>query len=146
MKFILFLILIPTISFAKNDSAELIDRISSHKDSLEETIPLTPYKTEEHLKIKNYFESLKEETRLLKVSSKRLRRFNTYLLKQDLPLICESIFLSRERWRILINNCTKNRFFLCSEEVRSYEKAKEGFKEALSPEVQVKLREIGSCL
>lgn len=145
MKLFLFLFLIPTFSFANSDAIAVIERISSAREALIETIPMTPYKTEEHSTIKKYFETLKEEGRLLSGNSKKLRRFNTYLLGQDLPSLCESLFLSKEKWNTLINNCTKNRFFLCSEEVRSYEKTKEEFKKVLSPEVQTKLQEQESC-
>lgn len=142
----LLLLLIPLHSFANTESITLLNKISSEKASLENIISVTPYKIEEHKVIKKYFEGIKEQSNLLQQNTKKLRRFNTYLAEQDLQLICDDIFLSKEKWNLLLNNCTKNRFFLCSEEVRAYEQIKDDFKKVLSLEIQNRLKEDPSCL
>lgn len=144
MKFFILTIFISTATLA-GDASVLLTNLATNKLELEKSILTVPYRNPEHLVIKNYFESLKEETAALAKEPKRLKRLNTYLLTLDPATLCSDLFIDQGSWETVVKNCTKNRFFLCSEEVKNYSELKSSFQSVLNNENQGRFKATPEC-
>lgn len=106
---------------------------------------LTPYRQEQFEALKVYFSELNQMALSLKNDSGLKDRFNVAVTQSDLNTVCAKAFLSRADWQLMIQRCTRNNFFLCAEEVRSYPETVTAMRAALAVEQQKRFDEAKSC-
>lgn len=106
---------------------------------------IIPYRTVQHQALKEYFTALTTKALELKSKPKYAAQFNLVLSKSDLSQLCEKVFLPKEEWRVIIQHCTRNRFFLCSEEVRAYPQAVSSLRELLTDTLKQRFDETAAC-
>ncbi|MEK6706347.1 MAG: hypothetical protein AABZ06_11215 [Bdellovibrionota bacterium] len=99
------------------------------REKADPLIDLIPYSREQQEAFRDYFTELEKVALRLKNDKKFTVSFNELFKKTtgasragvaDLKTICETILMPKERWLRLVSGCTKNGFFLCSEEVAHY--------------------------
>ena len=114
-----------TIVFSSNVLAQFnpsrrTEELAVSRGNLEIKMENTPYYGEEHATIKRYFTELQILIDELEENSRSLKRFNEYLREVGTVDFCSKALLENDRWSLLVKKCTKNNFFLCSEEVKLF--------------------------
>lgn len=147
MKIFLFLstLIISTNALAQLNPGPRTEELATFRGDLENKMDKTPYYGEEHTTIKRYFTELQELNEDLQNSSRYLRRFNNYIRDVGAETFCNEALLEQEKWTQLIKNCTKNNFFLCSEEVKLYPNIKEVLLNLLYEDVRKQMLAAKSC-
>ncbi len=133
MKAIIFLLLISMGSVYAQDISGSVSNITKLKGEALSTLGSTPYRAKEHQLIKDYFVGLMEFSVQARDNSKMNRRLNSYLASGDIAKFCSDILLDTKDWNQIKQNCTRNRFFLCSEEVNEFPEFKKTLSGSLSP-------------
>lgn len=144
-KLLLLLLAIANSSYAQSDIVNMVSDLSVLRVSTESTLTATPYKAKEHQAIKDYFVAVKEFAAQVKDNSRTNRRFNSYLEDQDMVKFCSEILINVENWNQIKANCTRNRFFLCAEDVIEFTDAKKTLAESLSTEIQQVFKNTPEC-
>ena len=86
-----------------------------------------PYRTEQHAAFKAYFGALARlAAQATSLQSGQTGAFN--------PSLCTTALISSAQWSELMQRCTRNRFFVCSEEVRAYPELIAALRSVLSGE------------
>ncbi|MBL7664288.1 MAG: hypothetical protein JNM93_04095 [Bacteriovoracaceae bacterium] len=63
------------------------------------------------------------------------RRFNNYLEEEGMAKFCSEFFINLKDWEQIKLNCTRNRYFLCTEDVNDYPESKTSLSKILSEEL-----------
>ena len=134
-KLLLLLLVIANSSYAQSDITEMVSDLSKLRLDTEATLTATPYRAKEHQTIKDYFVSMKEFAIQMRDNSRTNRRFNNYLASQDMAKFCSETLINVNDWNQIKTNCTRNRFFLCTEDVNEYPDSKKVLSETLSTEL-----------
>jgi hypothetical protein len=108
-------------------------------------IPNVPYRDTQHHAFKEYFSELNELRLALPQNDKFREGLNKALSQTNLNELCLKIFMKRETWEKLVTNCTKNRFFLCTEDVKTYPDFFNEFRNSLNTELQKKFDSTTAC-
>jgi len=127
------------------DIQNWVDHAGELRAKAEDQLPNTPYRRDQHGAFKSYFTELNNMALNLKTDEKLKRRYNEAAGQANLNDVCRKLFVPRSRWLTLMQNCRKNRFFLCAEEVRAYPTQVEGMRAALNAELQRKFDQAASC-
>lgn len=106
---------------------------------------VVPYRREQFVALKSYFKEINLLAISLKDDDRRTKKLNKVLKKKNLDEICAQILMDINDWRLITKRCSKNNFFLCSEEVRSYPEAILVIKKLLSQDLQKRFYQFGSC-
>ncbi|MBL7665626.1 MAG: hypothetical protein JNM93_10880 [Bacteriovoracaceae bacterium] len=132
MKILIILCILCGHAFAQSDIVQMISDTASLRIEAESIVGTTPYRATEHQIIKNYFVRIKDFVDQLKENARKKRRFNNYLESQEMSKFCSGIFIGVSDWEQIKIDCTRNRFFLCAEDVNEYNESKKIFFEILS--------------
>lgn len=139
---------VPGFAFGQGrvrESKQLLKLLEAKKEALMGQIDRTPYRGEQHASIKGYFENIVELNDSLSSDWRLAKRFNEVFSDLDLTSSCPKLWLDSDTFQRLIKNCTKNRFFLCSEKVRQYQNLREEFKKQLDDENKKRFEETKEC-
>lgn len=147
MKTILYLLMLTfvTSALAQEDVGSRSAKVASLKITLESVIDRGPYKDQQQNAIKAYFAELDSLIQDLSDYPKYLRKFNQYLRNTGIDPFCKSTILDLKRWSDLMNNCTKNGFFLCSEDVKNYPTTKLTLQKSLDDDNKTEMTKLPSC-
>lgn len=143
--FFLITVLIVGNAFAQTEIQTAITDIGKVKLEAEATLTATPYRAKEHQALKNYFVTLNSFALRTKADSRTNKRLNSHVTAQNMAKFCSSIFVSLNDWDQIIVNCTRNRFFLCTEDVLEYPKSKIILAESLSPDLSQIFKNTSEC-
>ena len=132
-------------AIAQQDVQSRSEKLSSLRTGLESIIDRQPYKMEEHSAIKDYFNELTLFAEDLETYPKYKKRFNQFLRSLGVEKFCSSILMDKTRWEALVRNCTKNNFFLCSEDVREYPTQKHSLAAALDNDLKSQYSSSAKC-
>lgn len=144
MKLLIFSLLFMTQAFAQTVDQQ-VEGIAKLKGSLESIIDQAPYQADQHIAIENYFKNLSALALEVKDFPKSRNRFNSLVARTGLDSFCSKVFVDQRRWLDLETNCTKNGFFLCAEEVRSFSASKNLLKDQLGKDLKIKFEATDSC-
>lgn len=151
IKMMLFLSLflsVPGFAFGQarvRESKKLLKLLEDKKETLMGQMDNLPYRGDQQAAIKGYFENIEELNISLSEDSRLSKRFNEVFAGLDLPTSCPKLWLDQDTYKQLIKNCTKNRYFLCSEKVREYQSLKEEFKKNLNDENIKRFEQAKEC-
>lgn len=81
-----------------------------------------PYGKNHFQTFKSYFVEMANMALALKEDTDRVESLNKALDEIDINTFCRKVFIDENTWDTVVLGCTKNRFFLCAEEVRAYPK------------------------
>ena len=127
------------------DVNKSVEQLKEAKIEIYKVVDQTPYKEAEQIKIKNYFLRLDELISEVKNRKRLVRKFNKSLKQADLNLFCSTSFIEKTFYSKLLSSCTKNRFFICADEVQGYENQIKAFKELLNEEMITQFNETEAC-
>lgn len=133
-------------SCAKTSETDRISKLASLKNNLQENMNKTPYRETQHIALKNYFRELAEFTLEMKDNVKLSTSVNTATEKFSIDKICEQTLVGYNTWNLIMKNCTKNDFFICSEEVRSYPLILSAFLSTLNENNKLKFQKSSNCI
>ncbi|MBI2521875.1 MAG: hypothetical protein HYV97_15775 [Bdellovibrio sp.] len=144
LPFILFII---GFSGCKEDVAlrDWIKKVDELRIKALEAMPQTPYQSEQHHAFRNYFGQIEQVTVQLVQSKDYKAAFNRAIAKVDLKDACGRVFLGHQDWQAILDNCTKNGLFICSEEVRVYSDLVVEIRKQLVPEQQKRFDQTPEC-
>ena len=151
MKVILHLsvfLAVPGFAFGQarvRESKQLLKLLETKKEALIGQVDSLPYRGDQQASIKGYFENIEELNGSLSDDWRLAKRFNEVFSTLDLPSSCPKLWLDQDTYKRLIKNCTKNRYFLCSEKVRQYQNLKDEFKKKLSEENIKRFEQTKKC-
>ncbi|MBI3019426.1 MAG: hypothetical protein HYY61_06005 [Deltaproteobacteria bacterium] len=120
----------------EGDIQKWIQKIEQRKISAQEERDHTPYGQKQQETLKAYFSEINQMVMTLKNEEKYVKPLNAVIEKNDLATLCSKILLLKEEWQTIMRHCTRNRFFLCAEEVRSYPQILSALKTTLNPKNQ----------
>lgn len=115
------------------------------KTKAEKESPKLPYRNRQHQAFKSYFAEIEKMALTLKADKGLAAKLSGAMERSDLGKICSQIFITKDAWRDLVRGCTKNRFFLCSEEVRAYPNMVSAMKESLNGKQQKRFDQTATC-
>lgn len=144
--FIVMLSLASATSYSQSEVVSMVANVSKLRLEAASTLKAVPYREKEHQAIKNYFVGLKGLISQLQSNSKTNRRFNDYLGSQDIAKVCMDILLSSSEWDQIKVNCTRNRYFLCAEDVNEYPDTKKTFALEIAPHLLEQFMNTPECL
>jgi hypothetical protein len=146
MKIVIFLIAIFSGNvFSQSDVTNIISPVIQKKIVAESTFNSTPYRQKEHQEIKDYFVSLSKLSEDALGSNKLNRRYNSYLRSVGIKKFCSDIFITKNDWEVMKANCTRNRFFLCSDDVLEYPTSKKSIGETLESDLKDEYSKATEC-
>lgn len=122
-----------------------VNSIKKARIEVESNIEQTPYQKIQQEVFKTYFSDMGEFINDMKESDRLVRRFQNYFSSNGVANSCKELFLDKSSWNELVKKCTKNRFFLCAEEVRAFSAYKEALKENLTPEMKEEFSKEALC-
>ena len=105
-----------------------------------------PYRSEQYKALQGYFKQLFEVTLEMSQNPKRVKQLNEALEDEDLGSVCSQILVPYSNWVEISGRCTKNRFFLCSEETRAYPEAVEVLRAKLSEKTRARFDQTETCI
>ncbi len=144
--FILFSFIIPILGCNEEEQIkQWLDEAGQLKIEAEKNISQAPYAKEQYQSFKGYFSKINQIPNTLSDEEKFRKPFNQFLSKNDLEALCKKVFIQKESWTALMRACTKNRFFLCAEEVRSYPAMIQAIKGFLNEENQKRFQGTTAC-
>ncbi|OGQ13651.1 MAG: hypothetical protein A3B70_07880 [Deltaproteobacteria bacterium RIFCSPHIGHO2_02_FULL_40_11] len=120
-------------------------KIEGLKIALQEEKDHTPYGQTQHETLKAYFSEINQMVLQLKNEEKYVNPLNSFIEKNNLEELCSKTLILKETWEDIMQNCTRNRFFLCAEEVRSYPDILLGFKNHLNAKNQETFDKTPAC-
>ena len=144
MKTLIVFLIFTGTAFAQSVDQQ-IDNLKQKRIAVESVIDATPYSADSHTIIEDYYKSMNNLALEIKDFPKSQKRFNNSVSKSGVDNFCKETFLDVRRWSDLKENCIKNGFFLCAEEVRSFDVMKESLKNALSPDSKKKFEASVAC-
>lgn len=106
---------------------------------------VTPYRQEQFEALKTYFSEINQMALSLKNDANLRDRFGGAVAQTDLNVVCGKVFLARTDWQVMMQRCTRNNFFLCAEEVRSYPETVAAMRAALAVEQQKRFDGAQDC-
>jgi hypothetical protein len=146
MKLALILLLVaPYCVFAQNIETYVKD-ISAAKKGVADSVLSTPYLKEQHGIFKNYFVELGGLAEDIRNMPKLAKKYDSYLRNVGLESFCSQIFLETLTWDVLLKNCTKNRFFLCANEVKGLPEYKKGLRDLMADDLKSEFDASLSCI
>jgi len=101
------------------DIQNWVENTSKLRLEAEKKAEEVPYRQPQHAALKAYFAELTKLSLALKNDEGFRKRFNDAASKTDLNQVCSKVFVTKTEWQLMMNRCTRNRFFLCAEEVRA---------------------------
>ncbi len=104
-----------------------------------------PYRQEQHQAFKAYFREINELALTVKGDPTIASRFNQEIAKADLALACGKVLMPKAEWQAIVTGCTRNRFFLCAEEVRAYPEMVQAIREVLSADQKARFDSTPAC-
>lgn len=104
-----------------------------------------PYQEEQQLAFKAYFGELQSMAVRLSGEPKLSDGLNKALSKLDLNEACARILIPRADWHQIVASCTRNSFFLCSEEIRFYPEIVASLQRWLTEENLKRFHEARNC-
>lgn len=111
------------LSSGCEDSQEVtkwIDATSQFKNEAIRQQQAHPFRQEQNAAFKAYFGQLTRMANLLREDVALTTQFNSAVAGLDWDNVCQKILMKNSDWQQIVDGCTKNRFFLCAEEVRAY--------------------------
>lgn len=146
MKITIFILAVFSFSaFAQSDVINMISPVIEKKAVAESTFNSTPYRQKEHQEIKDYFVALSNLSEDAVGSNKLNRRYNFYLRSVGVKKFCSDIFITKDDWETMKANCTRNRFFLCSDDVLEFPNAKKSIRETLENDLKDEFSKTSEC-
>ncbi|MEK6623323.1 MAG: hypothetical protein AABY86_00045 [Bdellovibrionota bacterium] len=124
---------------------ELIKKVDGLRAKAIEAMPQTPYQVEQHHALRDYFFEIEQITMQLVQSKDYRTAFNRAVAKIDLKDACARVFLGRPDWQFILDHCTKNGLFVCSEEVRVYADLVAEIRKQLIPAQQQRFDQTPEC-
>lgn len=118
----------------EDDVREWIEHTGALQTNVVRQVDSAPYRKEQHEAFKAYFSELAEMALLLKGEADAVKALNAVAQKSDLEDVCRKVLIPKATWQNMVQRCTKNRFFLCAEEVRAYPDMIAVLREKLSPD------------
>lgn len=115
------------------DIQNWVDNTAKLKLTAKRQGDVTPYRQEQYGALKAYFVELNQMALSLKNDATFKGRFDGAVAQSDLGEVCRRAFFTRVDWELVIQRCTRNNFFLCAEEVRSYPETVAAIRGSLSP-------------
>ncbi|MEK6579587.1 MAG: hypothetical protein AABZ55_10210 [Bdellovibrionota bacterium] len=134
--------------FGCNGDKELsnwVDATTLKRDTARIVSNQTPYREEQYIGLQNYFAELAKMAANLESNADLTEGLNTEIAKVNLAEVCGKILITKNESQTIIHHCTRNRFFLCSEEVRAYATIIQAFRSRLNTEQQKRFDETSDC-
>ena len=146
-KILLFLLLAFFVSGCNEKEAveNWIKNTDTLRTNAKKNAAIVPYRNEQHQILKAYFNEIIQMALAVKKDEKLIEALNEVVAESDLQKICPKILISRREWQAIIKNCTKNRYFLCSEEVRAYPDIVAAVRGLLNADHQSKFDKAEAC-
>lgn len=150
MKYLLlvFSLLIFTGISGCDETADIqgwVDNTSKIRLAALKQAEVTPYRNEQHKALKAYYAEINQMALALKNDSKFRERFNGAVAKANLKEVCSKVFVTNIQWQTMMTRCTRNRFFLCAEEVRAYPSLVAAMRDGLFADQQKRFDQADSC-
>lgn len=142
---VILIILFSQISFAQQEVGQRSVDLTKLRADLEGLLDKRSYSEEDHKTIKSYFSALNLFESDLNDYPKYRRRFNTYVRSVKVSSFCANTILDAARWKSLVKNCTKNDFFLCSDDVMTFTDTKKKFSEKLDADLKTEFDNSEKC-
>lgn len=143
--FLIFSCLMAFSAFGQQEINSRLSEIGQAKADLEGIIDTKPYRGPEHSVIKKYFTELKSLIEDLEAYPKYKRRFNSSVRSTGVEAFCGSLILDKARLTSLVRNCTKNSFFLCTEDVREVAKINQDLAATLDEDLKTQFENLAKC-
>jgi hypothetical protein len=145
MKIFSLIIFLAVSTASAQNMDSYVASIEKAKIEVESNIERTPYQKVHQDSFKAYFIELGSLVEDLDNSDKFKRRYQSFFETQGAKDFCKSLFLDKTRWNELVKKCTKNRFFLCAEEVKAFPAFKEAMRDRLTDEMKAEFSKEASC-
>ena len=146
MKFLLILLALFYAQFSFSQTIDpYVRSISLARLEVDSNVSMSPYQKIQHDIFKRYFIELGDFISDLDESDRLTKRLHAYIENEGMASFCTKMFLENVKWQELIRKCTKNRFFLCAEEVNSFKLHQESLKQRLTVELQEEFTRESTC-
>lgn len=146
MKFlIIFALLFSQIAFAQQEVGQRTSALEKNRADLEGLIDRRTYTEDDHKVMKTYFSSVNSFVADLGSYPRYVRRFNSYVRSVGVETFCGNVFLDLLRWKGLVSNCTKNGYFLCSDEVMTFSETKKKLSDKLETDLKGEFEKLEKC-
>lgn len=120
------LLLVGTVGCRDWEVLSRIDEIKELKASALTAVPKTPYREKQHEAIAAYFSAVVLEGVAILEEDWRVPLLNAWVAEvtdQERSQMCRDLFMDRAAYETLLRSCRRNRFFLCADEVQSFDEA-----------------------
>lgn len=127
------------------DLTTLINTTSQLRQEADRQAQIVPYREQQYVALKSYFAKIAEIGLALKDNPQAAKSFSDAISRQDMGSACAAVFMSKAAWQEIMDRCSKNRFFLCAEEVRAYPEVVSFVRERLTVDLQQRFDQTSAC-
>jgi len=122
-----------------------VSKVNPARAKVRTGMKVVPYQLQQQTDFKSYFGEIGTMAVRLTQDSDYAEGFNQGVAKSDLKVLCGKVFIERAEWETIVGNCTKNGFFLCSDEVKYYPDLVTALRKLLTPDLQRKFDSTPPC-
>lgn len=122
-----------------------VNKVNPLRVKVRNDLNVVPYQTQQQQDFRNYFVEIENMAVKLKQDPQYASAFNDAVSKMDLKDLCAKVFVVRTDWQVIMDNCSKNGFFLCSDEVKFYPDMVSGVRKALAADQQRRFDGTPAC-
>jgi hypothetical protein len=122
-----------------------VEATEKFKVKAQDATAVMPYRAEQQEAFKAYFSQVTEMANRLKDDSAFSDKFSKLASTSDLSMVCGKVFLPKTEWSVIVERCTRNGFFLCAEEVKSYGDVVTVIRSYLSTEMKQRFDGTPTC-
>ena len=130
----------------EEDIQKWITETESLRIKAEQEGEVVPYREEQFKALKAYFGEINVMIFSLKDDPEKTNAFNEMLTTLDLQQLCDQVLLDYNHWQRMLQRCQRNNFFLCAEEVRTYQSSIKALRNLMSPEQGQRFDKTKSCM
>lgn len=142
---IIFLLLICQVAIAQQDVGQRTTVLAKARTEIEGVVDRRTFSDDDHRIIKAYFSSLSNLDGDVAQFAKYRRRFNTNVRSTGVETFCGTVLLDVDRYNALVLNCTKNGYFLCSDDVLTFVETKKQLSEKLDADLKTEFAKLDKC-
>lgn len=105
----------------------------------------TPYRQDQYAAFKAYFGELNRLALGTLSDDRQKRELSTFFVKVTPQVFCERVLISKREWKTIFQNCFRNNYFVCSEEVRVFGDTPNVIKARLPSDLQKRFNDASDC-
>lgn len=142
---VLVLLSVGALGCRDSDVLYAVKEIQRFRLDAQKQAQILPYRQAQQEAFRLYFSEVVAQAALIKSEDWRINYLNGWVADDSLPQLCAQIMMPKAIWQKIVTGCTRNRFFLCVDEIKAYQEAVLALRAKLQPEQRKRFDQTPAC-